>query len=342
MGAAGAGAALLAVAPGRASAKSPLEELGDLRALKEEREAQAFEDLRELRATREAASRAELEVRARLPTHPGHGTPRPVYYYPPRQAPGLTPRPPRPQARLAELEAERAELEAQARSSLVGGQTLCVTPFGVDVVGITEAVALIGALVGGLSARQRKQELEELNVKLRAINVNLRQQARSSGVTYAPGLTYVPTGGTGSDSNANGAAAAATLTAAPEVTELSETRSALKEGRRLLKEGEAPGAMVQFKKALLLSRQTSNRVQERRAVRGLAACKRENGDVKGSIEDYLKVLEISQEIGDYTGDADAYGVIADLYTDLGELEKAGKYYDRYINALPDESSARTD
>ena len=37
---------------------------------------------------------------------------------------------------------------------------LCATPFGVDVVGITETVALIGATVSGISARLRKQELE--------------------------------------------------------------------------------------------------------------------------------------------------------------------------------------
>lgn len=34
---------------------------------------------------------------------------------------------------------------------------LCATPFGVDVVGITEFIALLGALVGGLSARQRRE-----------------------------------------------------------------------------------------------------------------------------------------------------------------------------------------
>ena len=44
----------------------------------------------------------------------------------------------------------------------------------------------MGALVGGVSARQRKVELEEVNEKLRQINISLRQQARA-GVTYAPG-----------------------------------------------------------------------------------------------------------------------------------------------------------
>jgi hypothetical protein len=63
---------------------------------------------------------------------------------------------------------------------------LCGTPFGIDVVGITEALAIIGALVGGVVARQRKEELEKLNEQLRKINLQLRQQARA-GTIYAPG-----------------------------------------------------------------------------------------------------------------------------------------------------------
>ncbi len=63
---------------------------------------------------------------------------------------------------------------------------LCATPFGIDVVGITELIALVGALVGGVAARRRKEEVERLNEQLRSINFNLRQQARS-GTVYAPG-----------------------------------------------------------------------------------------------------------------------------------------------------------
>jgi hypothetical protein len=44
----------------------------------------------------------------------------------------------------------------------------------------------VGALVGGITARQRKVELERLNEQLRRINLSLRQQARA-GTLYAPG-----------------------------------------------------------------------------------------------------------------------------------------------------------
>lgn len=46
-----------------------------------------------------------------------------------------------------ELDRARVELEAEGRTTQVG--KLCATPFGVDVVGIAEFIALTGALVGG-------------------------------------------------------------------------------------------------------------------------------------------------------------------------------------------------
>ncbi len=48
---------------------------------------------------------------------------------------------------VAELNRARTELETEGRATQLG--KLCATPFGVDIVGITEFVALIGALVGG-------------------------------------------------------------------------------------------------------------------------------------------------------------------------------------------------
>eukprot|EP00882_Tetradesmus_deserticola_P032036 GHRQ01036247.1.p1 GENE.GHRQ01036247.1~~GHRQ01036247.1.p1 ORF type:complete len:299 (+),score=90.57 GHRQ01036247.1:201-1097(+) len=106
-----------------------------------------------------------------------------------------------------EIQAEREKLEEEARRSQIG--KLCATPYGIDIVGITEFIALVGALVGGITARQRKAELERLNEQLRKINMSLRQQARA-GTVYAPGLSYAPP--TGSNGNgvapSNGAAAA--------------------------------------------------------------------------------------------------------------------------------------
>lgn len=139
----------------------------------------------------------------------------------------------------------------------------CATPFGVDIVGITELIALVGALVGGIVARQRKQEAERLNEQLRKINMQLRQQARA-GTMYAPGLSYAPAGGgagaavvpqgivAGADMGAAAAAATATVVAPARVApsmdddmtpEQVQTREVMREGKRLLRSGQ--GALWQ-------------------------------------------------------------------------------------------------
>lgn len=263
----------------------------------------------------------------------------------------------------------RREFEAEAEASSVG--KLCATPFGVDVVGITEAIALTGALVGGYSAKQRKAELERLNEQLRKINLNLRQQARA-GTLYAPGLTYVPPSQgsePGDQVNAleellaaqSGRPAAAVATIAPEAPANSETSvatppgllstmdeddspearqclTALKDGKRFLKEENGASAMVRFEKALMLAKCLANKVQERRAVRGLAASARLTSQHRTAIKYLERVLEISREIGDNVGDADAYGTIADMYTEIGEFEKAAQYYDLYIGKMASDGS----
>lgn len=253
-----------------------------------------------------------------------------------------------------ELLKVKDEYEQEARESVIKNGSLCATPFGVDVVGITEFVALTGALVGGISARRRKDEMEKLNEQLRTINAQLRQQARA-GTLFAPGLTYAPTTNPPSPTAAPATKEAtkkssiATLPPPPQSDmmlsiddddsspELKECQIALKEGKRLLKEQAAGPAMVRFEKALMLAKCLGDKVRERRAVRGLAACSRLNGESRAAIKYLCRVLEISKEIGDFVGDADAYGTIADIYTDMGEFEKAAENYDKYINAMNEDS-----
>ena len=87
----------------------------------------------------------------------------------------------------------------------------------------------------------------------------------------------------------------------------------------------------------MLARVTGDLVSVRRATRGLGAAKRQLGDRVGAIADLKEVLNISQQLDDNTGDMDALGAIADLYTELGDLENAGRYYDLYLNQINDET-----
>lgn len=272
------------------------------------------------------------------------------------------------EARIYQLRVEKEaevfqDFDKEVRITQAG--KLCATPFGVDVVGITEFIGLLGALVAGILARQRKMELQRLNEQLRKINLSLRQNARA-GIVYAPGLTYAPPATDGGKSekldmggvpsvavpdapegeDAGSVAVLSPVTSVPSTSRLltsldEETmtedqihcRDALKDGKARLKEGNGPAAMVRFEKALMLSKGMKDKIQERRAMRGLAAAARLQGQFRTAIRHLEQVLEISKEIDDHIGDADAYGTIADVYTDLGEFEKAAFYYDMYISTM---------
>ena len=278
---------------------------------------------------------------------------------------------------MTNLNARRIEEEQKARQQVIDGKTLCITPFGIDVVGITEAVALVGAVGAGLTSNARKAEIAELNEKLRTINVTLRQQVRDgqaaasrsgSGGIYPDGGGVgkgARTGGVGSaeliannvvdasNDDQSGSTPMDSLDAEDELASagagtkdfnsesVRELKEALRGGRRLLTEGDENSFRESeklFEKALMLSRMVGDVVQVRRAVRGLAASKRGRNDYKGAIAGLKEVLSISDQLGDHVGDADALGSIADMYTEMGDLENAGRYYDMYLDALNKELS----
>ena len=257
----------------------------------------------------------------------------------------------------AELNSLRAALAAAEAESVANRSDLqlCATPLGVDVVGITETIALVGSVAGGLAARQSKVEVDKLNEKLRVINLKLRQQSRAPGgqplpglSTVAPSLNYAPQTQFSPPAEASPAPVSPVSVEAPD-----ELRLALREGRVKLKESNGAAALPYFKKALMLSRQAGSREAERRATRGMAVARRLLGDRQGAIEGLLSVLAISQALGERTGDTDALGMIADIYTELGacwacdvlpscsharmlvagDLDRAGIYYDKYISRL---------
>jgi tetratricopeptide (TPR) repeat protein len=63
------------------------------------------------------------------------------------------------------------------------------------------------------------------------------------------------------------------------------------------------------------------------------------GNNQQAIKHLKRVLAISEQLEEYTGDADAYGSIADIYADMGEFEKAAEYYDNYINKMQEDGQA---
>ncbi|OVA04219.1 Tetratricopeptide repeat-containing domain [Macleaya cordata] len=203
------------------------------------------------------------------------------------------------------------------------------------------AVALIGATVGGecrissrvfslklgkqetccLLARQRKGELKRLNDQLRQINAALRKQAKIE--SYAPTLSYAPVG---------------SRIAEDEVivdSRKHELISSLKSGKNFLRNQDPGKACEAFKAALELAQNLKDPIEEKKAARGLGASLQRLGKYREAIKYHSMVLEISDREGEDSGNTEAYGAIADCYTELGDLEQAGKFYDKYIMRLED-------
>jgi len=65
----------------------------------------------------------------------------------------------------------------------------------------------------------------------------------------------------------------------------------------------------------------------------IGASLQRQGKYKEAIKYHSMVLEISERGGEDSGNTEAYGAIADCYTELGDLEQAGIYYDQYIARL---------
>ncbi|XVF27101.1 hypothetical protein REPUB_Repub14bG0077500 [Reevesia pubescens] len=116
-------------------------------------------------------------------------------------------------------------------------------------------VALIGATVGGLLARQRRGELQRLNEQLRQINAALRRQAKIE--SYAPSLSYAPTVGRISENE---------VIVDPRKEELI---SRLKSGKNFLRNQEPEKAFLEFKTALELAKSLKDPIEEKKAARGL-------------------------------------------------------------------------
>jgi len=86
---------------------------------------------------------------------------------------------------------------------------------------------------------------------------------------------------------------------------------------------------MQTGKSLMCLRNPCNRV----ALYSTGASFQRQGKYKEAIKYHSMVLNISKMTGEDAGVTEAYGAIADCYTELGELEKAGEFYDKYIARL---------
>jgi len=168
-----------------------------------------------------------------------------------------------------------------------------------------------------MAARQRGMELQELNSKIMEVNNNLRKQRNRS--EHAVRLFE----STAEDEE-------------PEPVKL------LKTGKRLLKEHKAHEAKKVFEKSLQAMQAARDVLREpwkfeRKAMRGLGAAYMQLKMFEEAEENYIKVVQLCEtNIPEGTNRpelVDAYGALADMYTDWGKIEKAAEVYDKMIMEL---------
>lgn len=169
---------------------------------------------------------------------------------------------------------------------------------------VLETFGLVGAIAGGLVARKRGFELKALLAKLRVVNKQLRATARK---TTAAALLEERT------------------------AKESSLNATLRSARELLDQ-DAAAAAKSFTAALALGRAEGNQQGVRKALRGCAAAKERLGDLSGALADLEEVLAISKTLGELPSEVETLGKLADLLTDTGDYDQAGRYYDQYLAA----------
>ncbi|CAG9464640.1 unnamed protein product [Pedinophyceae sp. YPF-701] len=217
---------------------------------------------------------------------------------------------------------------------------------------ITQAVGLIGAFVGGRRANRFRKELQQVNSQLRQINAELRSRNEPELVPEADeaeaGIAYR----NALENSMNSPSAAHPLEGVGKgnfsvAQARREISRSIKESYDDALEGDPEKGIKALDHAEELAIELKDAVAERAVVRAMAQCYREMAAAsesegkrqeafRSAITCLERGLEISMQVGEYTGDADMYGDIGDLFVELGDLQKAGEYYDRCIKALSED------
>mmetsp|Transcript_18462 Transcript_18462/g.51705 ORF Transcript_18462/g.51705 Transcript_18462/m.51705 type:complete len:292 (+) Transcript_18462:133-1008(+) len=175
-------------------------------------------------------------------------------------------------------------------------------------------VALIGAAVGGWTSRQRALEVQELNAKLTETNRKMRKQMNRE----------------------------VHITRTQDDEDLDEVITLLRQGKSLLKEKKAVDAKATFERALVRIASAGTKLDspwkaERKARRGIGAAACQLKDYAEAEKNFLRVVELCETMllpgAERPELADAYGVLADMYTEWGKLDRAGQMYDKMIGEM---------
>ena len=183
---------------------------------------------------------------------------------------------------------------------------------------VGQTIGFVGSAVGGAEALRRAEEIERLNATLLKVNKEVRKELRSSQgrkVTLAMDSM---------DENSNDIVV--------------DILGMLKTGKAKLKSQAASEAKQIFSKArtLIIANETSLKEPWkalRKAERGLGAAAVRLGEFEEALVHMKTVLSLSTEHDDTSVATDAYGIIADIYAEMDQIEVAADWYDKYFESL---------
>ena len=190
----------------------------------------------------------------------------------------------------------------------------------VSTIILGQAIGFAGAIAGGLEAKKRAQEITQLNKSLLEVNGKIKKELRREKQSKTPGVDM------SIDSDGD------------EYVE--KILMLLRSGKAMLKMDESKEKLEE-EYALIIAESGKEKLNvpwkaERKALKGIAAAASRLGSTAKSLEMTKKVLDLALEHKDMAEITDNYGKIADLYTELDQLESAQTYYDLYFNALDNE------
>ena len=197
----------------------------------------------------------------------------------------------------------------------------------VSTIILGQAIGFAGAIAGGLEAKKRAQEITQLNKSLLEVNGKIKKELRREKQSKTPGVDM----SIDSDGDEYVEKILMLLRSGKVMLKMDESKEKLEEALGKFEEAYALIIAESGKEKLNVPWKA-----ERKALKGIAAAASRLGSTAKSLEMTKKVLNLALEHKDMAEITDNYGKIADLYTELDQLESAQTYYDLYFNALDNE------
>ena len=168
-----------------------------------------------------------------------------------------------------------------------------------------ELLALIGASLNGVLSRKRRQEIERLNVQMRAIMQRVEDERFER----------------------HNKKTSSTTSSSPAMVLIGKAKSAYSNGEYESAIGLFNDAVEAADGGAFSSADEEDKIEESLSARkGLATAYQASGDLTKAAATLENALLVAR-------DSTVFGMLGDVYTDMGELAKAGEMYDKCLEAM---------